>query len=69
MVMVSYLKSSLIAAVWFVFLTFPLMVVKVNTLKGTVEWRWLNMLWVAIGTFVLSAGWRWAMERRARGAR
>ena len=68
MAMISYLKSCLIAAIWFVFLTFPLMVVKVNTLKSTVEWRWMNMLWVAIGAFVLSAVWRWAMERRARGA-
>jgi len=68
MAMISYLKSCLIAAIWFVFLTFPLMVVKVNTLKSTVEWRWMNMLWVAIGAFILSAVWRWAMERRARGA-
>ena len=68
MEMVSYLKSSLLAAVWFVFLTFPLLVVKVNTLKDTVEWRWINMLWVAIAAFLLSIVWRWAMERRERGA-
>jgi branched-chain amino acid transport system permease protein len=55
------------AMVWFVFLTFPFMVVKVNTLKNTVEWRWMNILWVAIGAFVLSALWRLAMERRDRG--
>ncbi|HKI50956.1 MAG TPA: branched-chain amino acid ABC transporter permease [Geothermobacteraceae bacterium] len=67
--MLSYLKSSLIAAVWFVFLTFPLLVVKVNTLKGTVEWRWMNMLWVGLTALVLSAIWRWAMERREQGAR
>jgi branched-chain amino acid transport system permease protein len=66
--MISYLKSSLLAAAWFVFLTFPIMVVKVNTLKSTVEWRWLNVLWVAIGAFILSALWRWVMERRERGA-
>lgn len=67
--MMSYLKSSLLASVWFVFLTFPLLVIKVNTLKGTVEWRWINMLWVALGAFVLATGWRWAMARRERGAR
>ena len=61
MAMISYLKSSLIAAVWFVFLTFPLMVVKVNTLKSTVEWRWLNILWVAIAAFILTVIWRWVM--------
>ena len=51
--MLSYIKSSLVAAAWFVFLTFPFMVIKVNTLKDTVEWRWLNMLWVAVAAFVL----------------
>ena len=40
------------------------MVVKVNTLKNIVEWRWINMLWVAIGAFALSIVWRWAMARR-----
>ncbi len=65
--MLSYLKSSLVATVWFVFLAFPFMVVKVNTLKNSVEWRWLNLLWVAIGAFFLSALWRRAMEHRHRG--
>lgn len=64
----SYLKSSLLAVVWFVFLTFPFMVVKVNTLTNTVEWRWLNILWVAFGAFILSGLWRFAMERRDLGA-
>ena len=66
--MTSYLKSSLVAAAWFVFLTFPFMVIKVNTLKDTVEWRWLNMLWVAVAAFVLSAFWRWAMTKRLQGS-
>ena len=62
--MVDNLKQSVLIALWFVFLTFPLMVVKVNTLKNIVEWRWMNMLWVAIGAFLLSLVWRWAMARR-----
>ena len=62
--MFDYIKRSMLVSLWFVFLTFPLMVVKVNTLKNIVEWRWMNMLWVAIGAFVLSFVWRWAMERR-----
>lgn len=64
MTMADNLKRSLLVALWFVFLTFPLMVVKVNTLKNVVEWRWMNMLWVAIGAFVLSMVWRWALTRR-----
>jgi branched-chain amino acid transport system permease protein len=66
--MMSYLKSSLLASAWFVFLTFPFMVIKVNTLKDTVEWRWINLFWVAIGTFILSSAWRWAMEKRSGGS-
>ena len=62
--MVDNIKRSLLVALWFVFLTFPLIVVKVNTLKSIVEWRWINMLWVAIGAFALSIVWRWAMARR-----
>ena len=62
--MVNNVKQSVLIALWFVFLTFPLLVVKVNTLKNIVEWRWLNMLWVAIGAFVLSIVWRWAMAQR-----
>ena len=62
--MIKNIKKSLLIALWFVFLTFPLMVVKVNTLKKIVEWRWMNMLWVAIGAFLLSMLWRWALARR-----
>ncbi len=62
--MLDNMKRSILVALWFVFLTFPLMVVKVNTLKNIVEWRWMNMLWVALGAFVLSIVWRWAMVRR-----
>ena len=64
--MVGYFKQSFLVAIWFVFLTFPLMVVKVNTLKNVVEWRWMNMVYVAVGAFVLSFVWRWALERRQR---
>ncbi len=60
------IKKSLGIALWFVFLTFPFLVVRVNTLKQIVEWRWLNMLWVAISAFFLSFLWRWAFERRSR---
>ena len=58
------IKRSALVAVWFVFLTFPLMVIKVNTLKNIVEWRWMNMLWVALGAFLLSFVWRWGLERK-----
>ena len=67
--MLSYCKKSLGISLWFVFLTFPFMVVKVNTLKDIVEWRWLNMLWVAIGAFLLALAWQLARSRQAKGDR
>jgi len=58
------LKQSTIAAIWFVFLTFPLMVVRVNTSDQLVEWRWMSLVWVAVGAFILSYFWRMAMAHK-----
>jgi branched-chain amino acid transport system permease protein len=58
------LKHSCGVALWFMFLTLPLLGVRVNTIKNEVEWRWLNLLWVGLGAFVLSWLWRWALARR-----
>ncbi len=46
------IKNGLLAACWFVFLTFPIMVVKVNPYERTIDWRWDNMGYVAITVFV-----------------
>lgn len=63
------ITKSLGIALWFVFLTFPFMVIRVNTLKDVVEWRWWNMLWVALGAFFISLLWRWALERKEKQAK
>jgi len=57
-------KDSLIVSAWFVFLTFPLMAVRVNTTEQVVEWRFINMLYVAIGAFGLSYLWRYMLARK-----
>lgn len=57
--MLNELKKSLIAAVWFMFLTFPILVIKVNTVHNTITWRWNNLLYVAAGAFFGSMLWRW----------
>ncbi len=36
------------------FLTFPLMVIKINPETHSILWEWKNMLWVGIGTFCIS---------------
>lgn len=61
------LKKSLLVSVWFMFLTFPIMVIRVNTIDQTIIWRWENMGWIGCGAFVLSFIWRWALKRKEMG--
>ncbi|MBW2452384.1 MAG: branched-chain amino acid ABC transporter permease [Deltaproteobacteria bacterium] len=58
------IKTALRTALWFMFLTLPFMVVRVNTLKGEVEWRWHNMLWVGLTAFLLAIVWDVALNKR-----
>ncbi|ABB37411.1 ABC-type transporter, integral membrane subunit [Oleidesulfovibrio alaskensis G20] len=58
------IKQSLLICFWFMFMTFPLVVIRVDTINDTVTWRWLNMVYIGAGSFVLSFVWRWAMARR-----
>ena len=62
-------KKSLLIAAWFMFLTFPIMVIRVNTIEKTIVWRWENLLIVGVSSFVLSYIWRFLMLRRERGAK
>ncbi len=48
------LKRSLLISIWFAFLTFPLMVIKVDPIARTVHYRWDNMFFIAIGSFTIS---------------
>lgn len=67
--LVKEIKTSLITALWFMVLTFPIMVIKVNTIEDVVEWRWSRMAVVGIGVFFLSALYRYLLYRRKMGAR
>ncbi len=49
------------------FLTFPIMVIQVNTIENIVVWRWKNMLLVGIGIFLLSFVWRYLIKRKEIG--
>jgi len=49
------------------FLTFPIMVIKVNTIYKTIEWRWERILMVGAGSFVLSFVWRFFIKRKEAG--
>ena len=56
---------SFLISLWFVFLTFPFMVIKVNPLERVIHWRWENMLYVAVASFVLSLFFREVGRRQA----
>jgi branched-chain amino acid transport system permease protein len=58
------LRKSFLVSLWFMFLTFPIMVIRVNTVEKIVIWRWENMAMIGIGSFVLSFVWRWAIRRK-----
>jgi len=61
------IKKSLLTSLWFMFLTFPVMVIRVNTIYKTVEWRWRNLLIVGAGSFFLSFLWRYLIKRKETG--
>lgn len=46
------LKKAFLVALWFAFLTFPIMVIKVNPYERTFGFRWLNLLYVVAGSFL-----------------
>ena len=58
------IKKSIYTALWFMFLTFPIMVIKVNTVDNIIIWRWENMLFIGAGSFILSLIWQYMMSRK-----
>jgi branched-chain amino acid transport system permease protein len=63
----SEIKKSLLVSLWFMFLTFPVMVIRVNPAERMVEWRWRNMLLVGAGSFLLSFAWRYMIRQKEAG--
>ncbi len=61
------IKKSLLTALWFMFLTFPIMVIKVNTIEKTIEWRWWRMAGIGLSIFFLSFLWRYLIRRKEAG--
>jgi len=57
-------RKSFLVALWFVFLTFPIMVIRVNTIENTVVWHWSRIGYVALAIFFGSFVWRWLLARK-----
>ncbi len=65
---VSEIGRSLLVSCWFMFLTFPIMVIKVNPLERTIDWQWMRLVWIGLAVFPLSLVWRWLMMRKEQGS-
>ncbi|MFP4474580.1 MAG: ABC transporter permease subunit [Desulfatibacillaceae bacterium] len=61
------LKQSTVAALWFMFLTFPLMVIRVDPIDKEVFWRWERLAIIGVGSFFLSILWRYLIRRKEMG--
>ncbi len=61
------LLKSLYVTVWLTVLTFPVMIIRVNTIEDTVTWRWGNLLMISIGSYLFSLIWNIALERKNLG--
>lgn len=66
----SEVRRSALASIWFVFLTFPFLVMKVNTigLDNVTVYRWKNMLAIGVVAFILSFVWRYLLARKDKGS-
>jgi len=58
------IKKSAYIALWFILLTFPIMVIRVNTIENVVVWRWFNILGIGAGSFVLSFLWQLYLRKK-----
>lgn len=64
---IDILKKSLINAIWGMILTFPLAVIKVNTVDRIITWRWYMALIVGVAVFIISILWVNQLDRQKRG--
>lgn len=62
--MVEEIKKSIKVCLWFMFLTFPIMVLKVNVLEKEIIFRWNNLIFIGVGSFFLSFVWRYLLKRK-----
>jgi branched-chain amino acid transport system permease protein len=61
------IRQAAFVGLWFMFLTFPLLVIKVNTIEKIILWRWPNMFWVggvSFSLYLLSRIGRTLLSRR-----
>ena len=63
------LKAAILASLWFMILTFPILVIRVNTIENYIEWRWSYMFIVGGIAFFASFLIRYLMRLREKQSR
>ncbi len=69
MTIIGEIKKSCVATLWFIFLTFPIAVIKIDSIDGSIKWRWDNMIYIGVGAFFLSMLWRYMLRRKESGGK
>ncbi len=60
-------SKAILASIWFMILTFPVMGIKLNTVEQTVEWQFDRIILLGVAIFFLSLLWNWCFSRKGRG--
>lgn len=60
------IKKAFLTSLWFVFLTFPIVVIKVDPIERIVRWRWENSLYMAGGIFVVYLLVKFIIHRKSQ---
>ncbi|MCG8642362.1 MAG: high-affinity branched-chain amino acid ABC transporter permease LivM [Desulfobacterales bacterium] len=64
MVTIKDIKQSFFIALWFMLLTFPIMVIKINPVKNAIDFRWDNLFIVGLAGFFASLLWTYFMRAK-----
>jgi branched-chain amino acid transport system permease protein len=59
------IKRSIYIALWLMLLTFPIIVIKVNTIDNVILWRWGNIAGIGLSAFFLSFFWQLYLRKKS----
>lgn len=61
------IAKAVVAALWFMLLTLPVMGIRLNLPENRVEWRFDRLVYLGVAVFFLTLVWNWCFGRKARG--
>lgn len=68
MKIVQELKKAFFITIGLILLTFPIVVIQVNTIENVIVWRWRNLIYISLGGFVLSFFFQLLLKKRSSTA-